>query len=167
MKHFIIILLAIINIQTTYGKEHYEKKDFGNFLLHSDFVENKAYSDGEKFFYVARSDNGKVGFVNNISIIQGRNKYTMAQHEQFRDVILKQLAWQCQNTDAQIFGDGRQTHNGYIVYTFKIVKPNEITTFFYIIHKDNAYIQIQETTRGDAKLTDEATLMMVNTFYNN
>lgn len=146
------------------AKDVFAEKDFGCYLIPENFVESKGYSADGRYYYVSEKDNGKLGFVNSIAVVGGRTKYTKEEHAAFRDVVANQIVWQCQNTQADVSGDGILTKNGYIVYMFQIVENEELKRRYYIIDKDYSYVLIESTAHSDYEAIDKAAMFMVNTF---
>ena len=56
----------------------------------------------------------------NISIHVGKNKYSLDEHEQFRDAIVQQILMQLDGIEAQLNGDGTYTEQGDLLYIFTI-----------------------------------------------
>ena len=153
-------------------------KGFGTFSVPDTFVETKKFSTPDKPFYVSQEDeaalaSGKFKFVNNISVSKGKNKYTKENHFEFRQAILRQLAFQCSVSGFSISGGGYHSKSGYVVYKFVLSPCEELlkkrpqeptTTQYYIVSEDYSYVLVHETARGDAADTDAAADMIVETF---
>ena len=139
-------------------------KDFGSYAVPVGWVESEKYSSDYKFFYVADGTQEEKRS-NNISVETGSNRYAKDKHEQFRDAIVDQLVAQLKGTGATINGDGSYTAQGYNLYTFVIVFPEdeEVETQYYIVG-DRQYVFIYETVFGDAAETDRAAKMIVDSF---
>ena len=152
---------AVINSN---GDTEYTK-EFGSYTVKSGWIESKTHSTKTKFFYVKDGeDNEKKP--NNISINQGKNKYSKDQHLQFKDAITKQLAAQTKGSkNATINASGSTTKNGYTLYTF-ILKSNDSTATQYYIVGEKKYVMIYETVWADKDGTeaDEVAHQMNDTF---
>lgn len=163
-KILFVILLQVVLAPQMFAREHFAEKEFGSYIIHENYIESEKYSNDGKYYYVNKKDYGKIGYVNNISICKGVNKYTKSQHTLFRDAIIKQISWQQQNTNATISGDGSYSKNGYIIYTFQIIEGLEVKYRYYIIDKDFEYILIETTARSEYENIDEAAQLMINSF---
>lgn len=141
------------------------KKDFGTYRLPNNWVESEEHSTENKFFYILQDDEDKER-PNNISINEGKNRYSKLNHKQFKEAILRQLNMQINGEDdITINASGSYTDNNYILYTFVINEQNEnITTIQYYIVGDYKYILIQETVFGESEETDNAAEEIVNSF---
>ena len=137
-------------------------KSFGSFKIPNTFTESKKFSTQSKYYYLKNSDED-LAFPNNISINQGKNRYSIEENIQFREAILRQLLMQTKDSGAEVTGAGTYTDKKYLLYIFTITDGEYITTQYYIVG-DYKFILIQETVKGESKETDETAKMMVNSF---
>ena len=101
---------------------------------------------------------------NNVSINQGSNKYSVDEHEKFRDAITSQIVNQIGKKEGiELDAKGSYTKNNYILYTYIIKKEDVKTTLCYIVG-DYKYILVQETNYDDSEELYEVTKNIVNTF---
>lgn len=159
--YFLIICLIFI---TGCKQENIYEKDFGTYEVTDGWVESETHSSDSKFFYVLDgTDNDETP--NNISINVGTNRYSIEEHEQFKEAILKQLYSQVSSYNATVTASGSTTDNNYIVYTFIIYeKETDVTTTQYYIVGDYKYVLIHETVFDDSKEADEVAKKIVNSF---
>ncbi len=140
-------------------------KEFGSYQISKEWVESVQYSTNNKFFYVKQGEE-KESRPNNISINEGKNKYSIEQHMMFRTAILRQLSMQVQGKDGiTINANGRTTESEIIVYTFNIndTRENVTTTQYYIVG-DYKYILVHETVYGKSEETDNIAKDIINSF---
>ena len=141
-------------------------KAFGSYTVPAGWEENREHSTRDKFFYIAvGSDTGREP-PDNISVNSGTNRYSLEEHEQFRDAIMKQLAGQISKQDnTTLNGTGTYTEAGDVLYIFQIVEEDlNITTTQYYIVGDYQYVLVHETTYGDSPETDGVAQAIVNSF---
>lgn len=174
MKKVIKSLILIICLMTLTGclngnqnkpKDNIYNKSFGSYKVEDGWIEDRKHSSNNKFFYVLNGTE-KESKPNNISINQGKNKYSEDEHMNFRDAIVRQLSYQIKGrNDIELKANGSYTDNDYVVYTFEIYEENkDITTTQYYIVGDYKYVLIHETVHGTSIETDEVAKTMVNTF---
>ena len=171
MRKFVLLCTILFALPLLFA-ENVARRGIGKYTIPRGFVEARKWSQRAKAFYVASEDSKKDGFVNNISIEGGKNRYTVQDHALFRQAILRQLLAQC-TEDEVLTADGSHTKKGYVLYTF-VIRPSDeslqknqdaaTTKQYYIIARDNAYILVHETTRGESKKTDEAAMELVNSY---
>ena len=99
----------------------------------------------------------------NISIHVGKNKYSLDEHEQFRDAIVQQILMQLDGIEAQLNGDGTYTEQGELLYIFTIDEGDIVTTQYYIV-KDYGFCLIQLTNFSGSETTEQAARDMVDSF---
>ena len=99
----------------------------------------------------------------NISIHVGKNKYSLDEHEQFRDAIVQQILMQLDGIEAQLNGDGTYTEQGELLYIFTIDEGDIVTTQYYIV-KDYGFCLIQRTNFSGSETTEQAARDMVDSF---
>ena len=99
----------------------------------------------------------------NISVHVGKNKYSLDEHEQFRDAIVQQILMQLDGIEAQLNGDGTYTEQGDLLYIFTIDEGDIVTTQYYIV-KDYGFCLIQLTNFSGSETTEQAARDMVDSF---
>lgn len=140
-------------------------KDFGSYKIMNGWSENDEHSSSSKFFYV-KDGTGNETKPNNISVNFGKNRYSLEEHSQFKDAILRQLSVQIAGSkNVTLNANGSNTDNGYLVYTFIIRDElsNSITTQYYIVG-DYKFILVHETTYGVPEETNMVAKNIVNSF---
>lgn len=139
-------------------------KDFGTYTVPAGWVESKDFSTRDKTFYVAAGTEGE-SQPNNISVNAGTNRYSLEEHELFRDAIVRQLMLQLQGTKANLTGSGYFTEADINVYKFQITEEDSdvITTQYYLVN-DYSYVLIHETTFTDPQETDAVAEAIVESF---
>ena len=145
------------------GDKKYQK-EFGTYIVSSDWMESKTHSTKGKYFYVKEGeDNEKKP--NNISINEGTNRYSISEHEEFKNAIYAQLVGQASSSKATIVASGSTTEKGEMVYTFTLNSEKSIVKQYYIVG-ENKYIMIHETVwnKDDENAVDEVALKIVNSF---
>ena len=160
----ICIFIALLSVNG-FTQEILQKKinkSFGSFMIPNNFTESKKFSTPSKYFYVKNSDE-ELAFPNNISINEGKNRYSIGENIQFREAILRQLLMQTKDSGAEVTGAGTYTDKNNLLYIFTISEGEYVTTQYYIVG-DYKFILLQETVKGKSKETDETTKMMVNSF---
>lgn len=146
------------------GNTKYHKK-FGSYEVLNGWVESKTHSTNNKYFYVKKGDDNK-SRPNNVSINQGKNKYSSSEHVKFRSAITSQLMEQISKKQGVNLGaKGSHTKKGYTLYTFTIKEDdsNTVTSLCYIVG-DYKYVLVQETNYDDDNETFEVTKNIINTF---
>lgn len=134
----------------------------GSYTVPNGWEKSEKYSTDSRTFYIEEGhENDKTP--DNISIHVGKNKYSLDQHEQFRDAIVKQLSAQLSGVDAQINGDGTYTKQGDILYIFTISEVDVITTQYYIV-KDHGFCLIHLTNYSKSGSSDQAARDMADSF---
>lgn len=126
------------------------------------WVKSEKYSTNAQIFYIEEGHENDEK-PDNISIHVGKNKYSLEEHEQFRDAIVQQLLMQLDGIEAELNGDGTYTEQGNLLYIFTIDEGNIVTTQYYIV-KDYGFCLIQLTNFSGTETVDEAAKGMVNSF---
>lgn len=134
----------------------------GTYTVPDGWVVMEQYTTENKIFYVEEGhENDELP--DNISIEVGTNRYSVDEHPQFRDAIVRQLTMQLQDADAQITGDGTYTDQDYILYIFTITEEGCVTTQYYIVD-DHRYCLIHLTNFSGSESANEAVQTMVDSF---
>ena len=94
---------------------------------------------------------------------KAKNKYSLEEHEQFRDAIVQQILMQLDGIEAQLNGDGTYTEQGDLLYIFTIDEGDIVTTQYYIV-KDYGFCLIQLTNFSGSETTEQAARDMVDSF---
>ena len=115
-----------------------------------------------RFFYIEEGHENDEK-PDNISIHVGKNKYSLEEHEQFRDAIVQQILMQLDGIEAQLNGDGTYTEQGDLLYIFTIDEGDIVTTQYYIV-KDYGFCLIQLTNFSGSETTEQAARDMVDSF---
>lgn len=166
-----LLLLVVIMVGIVYFAEQKQQennifnKDFGSYEVPYNWVESRALSSSNKYFYVLKGQE-KESKPNNISVNRGTNKYAEEDHEIFRKAILAQLSAQVgSRDDVEINANGSTTLNGYILYTFiiKEVEEDIVTTQYYIVG-DYEYVLVHETVFEESEETDAVAKTIVDSF---
>lgn len=134
----------------------------GSYTVPEGWVKSENYSTDEKFFYVKEGCE-EDALPDNISINVGVNRYSSEEHAQFREAILQQLLMQLKGIDAELTGNGSNTEQGYVLYTFSIDEGDVVTTQYYIV-KDYGYCLVHLTNYSGSESTDEAAKTIVDSF---
>ena len=134
----------------------------GSYTIPDGWVKSEKYSTGSQLFYIGEGheDDEKP---DNISIHVGKNKYSLEEHEQFRDAIVQQILMQLDGIEAQLNGDGTYTEQGDLLYIFTIDEGDIVTTQYYIV-KDYGFCLIQLTNFSGSETTEQAARDMVDSF---
>lgn len=164
-KQFILLLTALLLLtgcgsgSTIRQEQQPETAQLTDcFTVPEGWVKADAYSTEEKLFYVEEGHE-EDDLPDNISINIGTNRYSAAEHEAFRDAIVRQLLAQIQGLDAELTGDGTYTEQGYVVYIFTITEADIVTKQYYIIG-DCRYCLIHLTSyTGEENVYDAARAM--------
>lgn len=162
----VLIRMYMINtLKNIRPQDNIYTKSFGSYKVADGWIESKAYSTNNKFFYI-KSEDEKKSTPNNISINESKSRYALSDHETFRIAVLNSISMQMgTREDVTINANGSYTDNGYMLYTFIIYEEDEdITTVQYYILEDYKFVIIQETAFGDTTEIDEVAKEMVNTF---
>lgn len=129
-----------------------------DYTLPDGWVKAEEYSSDEKIFYVQEgheSDN----LPDNISVNVGSDKYDAEEHEDFREAIVSQLLAQIGDSNAELYGDGTFTDNGYVLYIFTIVEE-DCTTIQYYIVGENKFCLVHLTNFSGSENANEAALKL-------
>ncbi len=101
----------------------------------------------------------------NISVNVGKNKYSVQNHEAFRDAILRQLSMQTEGENVELKGEGTYTDQGYLVYIFTVRDAgSEMFTKQYYILDDYRYCLIHLTNFSGEDEAERAAAAMMNSF---
>lgn len=165
MKKMLLIFLIMVLVFTGCGKQGTEKEiDFpGNYTVPEGWVKSEEYSTDKKVFYIEEGHETDKQ-PDNISINVGTNRYAEDDHVSFRDAILRQILAQLEGVDAQLYGDGTYTEQGYTVYIFTIEEKNNIVTKQYYIVGDYQYCLIHLTNYTGSEDADKAAQEIVDSF---
>lgn len=134
----------------------------GSYTVPNGWVKSEKYSNDMQIFYIEEGHENDEK-PDNIAINVGKNKYSLDEHEQFRDAIVKQLLMQMDGIDAELNGDGTDTEQGDLLYIFSIVESDVVTTQYYIV-KDYGFCLIQLTNFSGSENAEEAARAMVDSF---
>ena len=134
----------------------------GSYIVPDGWVKAEKYSSAEKVFYVEDGHEDDE-LPDNISIEVGTNRYSMDEHEKFRDAIVRQLALQLQGISAEMTGDGTYTEQDYIVYIFTISEESVVTKQYYIVG-DQRYCLIHLTNFTGSESADKAAQTIADSF---
>lgn len=127
----------------------------GEYIAPEGWVKNDAHSTDTKTFYIKEGD--KQNPPSNISVEEGKNRYGIEQHLDFRQGILRSISAQITGPegDTTVDGGGSYTKNGDVLYIFTIEeKSKNMTTKQYYIVGDHKYILVISTDFNDPKVTD-------------
>ena len=134
----------------------------GSYTVPDGWVKSEKYSNARQIFYVqAGHENDKQP--DNIAINVGENKYSLDEHERFRDAIVQQFMMQMKGSKAELNGDGTYTEQGNLLYIFTIDEGDIVTKQYYIV-KDYGFCLIQLTNFSGSESTDEAARAIVDSF---
>ena len=145
MKKILIVLLAMVLLLAGCGKNG-----------------TSSHSTDSQIFYIEEGHENDEK-PDNISIHVGKNKYSLEEHEQFRDAIVQQILMQLDGIEAQLNGDGTYTEQGELLYIFTIDEGDIVTTQYYIV-KDYGFCLIQLTNFSGSETTEQAARDMVDSF---
>jgi len=113
-------------------------KSFGRYTLPSGWHELKDLSKEQKRFYVKKRIATK-GFFTNISVESGDNLYSVEEHGDFRQAILRQLSIQLRTFNKQdknqsvLTGSGFNSKKGKMVFKFVMEIDDSLVTQYYIV----------------------------------
>ena len=157
-----IILSGCISAKDSNEDTKYEK-DFGTYEVQSGWIEEKAHSTNDVFFYVKKGTE-KDSQPNNIAISEGKNKFKISEHEDFEKAIMGQLQAQMpKNSDVKIESEGIVTTNNNRVFVVTI-KEKSLETKFYYIMGDYKFVMVQATCFNDENDVYKVSDYMVNSF---
>ncbi len=134
----------------------------GSYTVPDGWVKSEKYSTARQIFYVEKGHENDEK-PDNIAINVGKNKYSLDEHERFRDAIVQQLLMQLNGSKAELNGDGTYTEQGDLLYIFTIDESDIVTTQYYIV-KDHGFCLIQLTNFSGSESTEEAARAMVDSF---
>ena len=134
----------------------------GSYAVPDGWVKSEEHSTDTQIFYIEEGHENDEK-PDNIAINVGKNKYSLDEHEQFRDAIVRQLLKQMEGIKAELNGDGTYTEQGDLLYIFTIDEGEIVTTQYYIV-KDYGFCLIQLTNFSGSAITDEAVRSMVDSF---
>lgn len=135
------------------------EKSFGSYQISSEWKEVE--NNNSRYRYVKRSEVGNYN-ANNISIQQLENNYSIENHVEFKNSILKGLS--SQNLKGiTVNSSGSTTENGDILYTFILSGDKGVTTEYCIIG-DYKYILITEVNIDGSEETDSVAKKIVDSF---
>ena len=140
-----------------------EEMDFpGSYTVPDGWVRAEQYSTKNKIFYVEEGHEEEE-MPDNISIEIGTNRYSLEEHEQFRNAIVRQLSMQISGSDAQVTGSGSITAQDYILYIFTISEEEIVTKQYYIVD-DKRYCLIHLTNFTGSERVDDAAKALADSF---
>lgn len=134
----------------------------GSYTVPDGWEESEKHSTDSQIFYIEEGHENDEK-PDNISIHVGKNKYSLDEHEQFRDAIVQQILMQLDGIEAQLNGDGTYTEQGELLYIFTIDEGDIVTTQYYIV-KDYGFCLIQLTNFSGSETTEQAARDMVDSF---
>lgn len=134
----------------------------GSYTIPDGWVKAEKYSTGRQIFYIEEGHENDER-PDNIAIHVGKNKYSLNEHGQFRDAIVKQLLMQLKGIEADLHGDGTYTAQGDLLYIFTIDEGNVVTTQYYIL-KDYGFCLVQLTNFSGSETSEEAARTMADSF---
>jgi len=135
----------------------------GTYTVPEGWVKWETYSTANKIFYVEQGhENDKTP--DNISINTDTNRYAAADHEQFRNAIVQQLAMQVKSVGAELGGTGTHTKQDYVDYIFTIrEKDGPVTEQHYIIG-EKRFCLIHATNYTGKETVSRAAKEMADSF---
>ena len=140
-----------------------EEMDFpGSYTVPDGWVKAEQYSTKNKIFYVEEGHE-EDEMPDNISIEIGTNRYSLEEHEQFRNAIVRQLSMQISSSDAQVTGSGSTTAQDYILYIFTISEEEIVTKQYYIVD-DKRYCLIHLTNFTGSERVEDAAKALADSF---
>lgn len=134
----------------------------GSYTVPEGWEKSEKHSTDSQIFYIEEGHENDEK-PDNISIHVGKNKYSLDEHEQFRDAIVQQLLMQLDGIEAQLNGDGTYTEQGDLLYIFTIDEGDIVTTQYYIV-KDYGFCLIHLTNFSGSETTEQAARDMVDSF---
>ena len=134
----------------------------GSYTVPEGWEKSEKHSTDSQIFYIEEGHENDEK-PDNISIHVGKNKYSLEEHEQFRDAIVQQILMQLDGIEAQLNGDGTYTEQGDLLYIFTIDEGDIVTTQYYIV-KDYGFCLIQLTNFSGSETTEQAARDMVDRF---
>ena len=114
----------------------------GSYTVPEGWEKSEKHSTDSQIFYIEEGHENDEK-PDNISIHVGKNKYSLEEHEQFRD--------------------GTYTEQGDLLYIFTIDEGDIVTTQYYIV-KDYGFCLIQLTNFSGSETTEQAARDMVDSF---
>ena len=143
-------------------KYHLKIMRFPEVIPSRRWEKSEKHSTDSQIFYIEEGHENDEK-PDNISIHVGKNKYSLEEHEQFRDAIVQQILMQLDGIEAQLNGDGTYTEQGDLLYIFTIDEGDIVTTQYYIV-KDYGFCLIQLTNFSGSETTEQAARDMVDSF---
>lgn len=135
----------------------------GSYTVPDGWVVASDHSTDEKIFYV-EDGHEHDSRPDNISINVGKNRYAADESEDFKDAIMRQLAIQIGNSDAQLDGYGSTTDAGDVEYVFTITDDDGSVTKQYYIVGDRRFCLIQLSNYTGSDAADDAAAEMADSF---
>ena len=132
------------------------------YIVPDGWEKSEKHSTNSQIFYIEEGHENDEK-PDNISIHVGKNKYSLDEHEQFRDAIVQQILMQLDGIEAQLNGDGTYTEQGDLLYIFTIDEGDIVTTQYYIV-RDYGFCLIQLTNFSGSETTEQAARDMVDSF---
>lgn len=134
----------------------------GSYIVPEGWEQSEKHSTDSQIFYIEEGHENDEK-PDNISIHAGKNKYSLDEHEQFRDAIVQQILMQLDGIEAQLNGDGTYTEQGDLLYIFTIDEGDIVTTQYYLV-KDYGFCLIQLTNFSGSETTEQTSRDMVDSF---
>lgn len=137
----------------------------GSYTVPEGWVKAEGYSNEYKVFYTAKGHENDEQ-PDNISVNFGSNPYSLEEHEDFRDAIMRQLLFQVRSSGVPVNGQGSRTAHGDVLYIFTIDEGSIVTKQYYIV-KDYGFCLIHVTNfTGSEEVYDVAQAMIDSFVWN-
>lgn len=164
MKRVHMALLAMALLLSGCGKQEQEDNIPGSYTVPEGWIKWEEHSTQDQIFYVEEGHDGDQQ-PDNIAINVGENRYGEDEHTQFRDAILRQLMMQIGDAEVELYGEGTNTEQDYILYIFTIEDEAQgvETKQFYIVG-DYRYCLVQLTNFTGAEEGAQVAQEMVDSF---
>ena len=120
----------------------------GSYIVPDGWEKSEKHSTNSQIFYIEEGHENDEK-PDNISIHVGKNKYSLDEHEQFRDAIVQQIL--------------TYTEQGDLLYIFTIDEGDIVATQDYIV-RDYGFCLIQLTNFSGSETTEQAARDMVDSF---
>lgn len=134
----------------------------GTWTVPEGWVKAEKYSTENKIFYVEEGHEEDEQ-PDNISIEVGTNRYSVEDHVNFRDAIVRQLTMQASSVGAELTGEGTFTAQEDVLYIFTISEEAVVTKQFYIVG-DQRYCLVHLTNFTGSESAEEAARAMADSF---
>lgn len=134
----------------------------GTYTVPEGWVKYDGISSSGALFYVQEGQEDQT-YPDNIAISVGSDPYSLEEHDQFREAITQQLLMQLNGMQADLKGDGTQTAQDYVLYTFTIDEGGIITKQYYIVD-DYRFCLVHLTNFTRSESADQAAQTIVDSF---